>query len=228
MEDSQRRQIRACIDRTVAPKPSGERMALVRASQWQPGDVIRAAFVDGEPSLQESVRNIALTWLNYADLHLYFVNSFHDVDIRISFKQVGSWSYIGTDCRTVPTNEPTMNYGWLTSESSDDEVSRVVLHEFGHALGCIHEHQSPAGGIKWNEDMVYAYYSGPPNFWSKEEIKRNLLETYDQDLTIHTQLDPASIMMYPIDRRFTLDGFETGLNSKLSSMDKEFIRQIYP
>jgi hypothetical protein len=76
--------------------------------------------------------------------------------------------------------------------------------------------------------MVYAYYSGPPNFWSKEEIKRNLLETYDQDLTIHTQLDPASIMMYPIDRRFTLDGFETGLNSKLSSMDKEFIRQIYP
>jgi len=121
-----------------------------------------------------------------------------------------------------------MNYGWLTPDSADSEVSRVVLHEFGHALGCIHEHQNPAGGIKWNKEVVYAYYAGPPNFWSKEDVDRNLFETYNEDLTVHTYLDAASIMMYPIDRHFTLDGFEVGLNTELSRADKDFIRQVYP
>jgi len=31
----------------------------------------------------------------------------------------------------------------------------TVLHEFGHALGLIHEHQSPfKGGFEWNKDEV--------------------------------------------------------------------------
>jgi len=30
----------------------------------------------------------------------------------------------------------------------------TVLHEFGHALGLIHEHQNPAsGGFKWNREV---------------------------------------------------------------------------
>ena len=31
----------------------------------------------------------------------------------------------------------------------------TVLHEFGHALGLIHEHQSPfKGGFEWNREEV--------------------------------------------------------------------------
>lgn len=203
-------------------------MALVRASQWQPGDIIRVTFLDGEESLRESVKAVALTWQRYANLKLYFVDSPAGSEVRISFKQPDSWSYIGTDCLTVPADEPTMNYGWLTPNSSADEIDRVVLHEFGHALGCIHEHQNPAGGIRWNKEVVYAYYAGPPNEWSKDEIDRNLFQVYDRDLTVHTSLDAASIMIYPIDRKFTLDGFEVGLNNQLSSTDKKFIQEIYP
>jgi serralysin len=228
VDDLKIRQVRACIDRRAVPKPVGERMALVRESLWQSGDVIRAAFLDGDRHLQERVKRVASTWLDYANLNLYFVDIPDDVDIRITFKHHGSWSYIGTDCRTIQAIKPTMNYGWLTPDSPDDEVNRVVLHEFGHALGCVHEHQNPAGGIKWNKNVVYAYYAGPPNCWSKEDVDHNLFEAYDEDLTIHTQLDSASIMMYPIDRRFTLDGFEVGLNTQLSPVDKEFIGATYP
>jgi hypothetical protein len=216
-----------CIDRMAAPKPVDERMALVRASQWQPGDIIRAAFLDGESSMQERVKSVASTWLDYADLILYFVDSPDDVDIRISFLQPGSWSYIGTDCRRISPLEPTMNYGWLTPDCSDDDVSAVVLHEFGHAFGCIHEHQNPAGGIKWNKEVVYAYYAGPPNYWSKETVDHNIFESYDEDLTVHSRLDPNSIMMYPIDRSWTLDGFEVAFKTKLSATDKDFVRQMY-
>jgi hypothetical protein len=38
-----------------------------------------------------------------------------------------------------------------------------VIHEFGHALGLIHEHQNPSGGIQWNKPVVCRYYEGPPN-----------------------------------------------------------------
>ena len=34
----------------------------------------------------------------------------------------------------------------------------TVLHEFGHSIGLIHEHQSPfKGGFEWNKDEVSAH-----------------------------------------------------------------------
>ena len=47
----------------------------------------------------------------------------------------------------IPLNQATMNLGW------QDEG--VVLHEFGHTLGFIHEHQNPEGGIQWESRQRY-------------------------------------------------------------------------
>ncbi len=218
--------LRVCIDRRPPPKTDRERLALVKDAKWQPGDVIRAMFMDGDPVIQQKVEQVAQTWMAYADLVLYFGDD-PEADIRISFLERGSWSYIGTECHQIPHGRPTMNYGWLTRDISDDEVSRVVLHEFGHALGCIHEHQNPVGGIKWAREVVYEYYAGPPNFWSQEDVDHNVFETHSKDLTVYSHLDAESIMMYPIPREFTLDGFAVELNATLSEMDKEFIRQQY-
>ena len=74
-----------------------------------------------------------------------------DAQIRISFLQDGSWSYIGKDALQIPAKDPTMNYGWLKADTEDEEYSRVVLHEFGHSLGAIHEHQSPGVTIPWDK-----------------------------------------------------------------------------
>jgi len=121
-----------------------------------------------------------------------------------------------------------MNYGWLDPSSSDEEVERVVLHEFGHALGLIHEHQNPGGQINWNRRQVIEELSGPPNNWPLEVIDHNMFEPYDRQETNFTALDPQSIMMYPIPQSWTTDGFSVGLNSQLSTQDKTFIRQQYP
>ena len=228
MDDAQRRQIRTCIDRIPPPRRRDERMALLREWRWQSGDIIQATFLDGEPSVQQSVKAVALTWLNYANLDLYFADGADDADIRISFREPGSWSHVGTVCHRRPVTEPTMNLGWLTPDSPADEINRVVLHEFGHALGCIHEHQNPAGGIRWNKQAVYDYYTGPPNCWSKDDVDRNLFEVYNQDLTVYTRFDPASIMIYPIDPWMTLNGFKVGWNTELSPTDQDFMREIYP
>src|SRR5438128_1710060 len=81
----------------------------------------------------------------------------------------------GTDNLGIPKSRPTMNFGWLRDDTEDAEYERVVVHEFGHALGAIHEHQNPKGGIEWNLPAVYAYFAGPPNHWSKEETDLNVV-----------------------------------------------------
>ena len=63
-----------------------------------------------------------------------------------------------------------MNYGWLEPDTELREYQRVVRHEFGHALGMIHEHQNPAaqGQIPWDKPKVYAYYA--QQGWNKDDV----------------------------------------------------------
>ena len=46
----------------------------------------------------------------------------------------------------------------INDSTSEEEFARSILHEFGHALGMLHEHQSPANGIPWDETKLYDYY----------------------------------------------------------------------
>lgn len=218
-----------CTCISMQPQAANDKAALLNGVRWNEADTIRVRFLEGDKSLQDRVREVAQRWTapGMANLQLQFISD-GDAEVRIAFAQGnGSWSYLGTVCREIPDPEPTMNYGWLTPDSDDDELQRVVLHEFGHALGLIHEHQNPEGGIQWNEPAVIADLSGPPNRWDLDTIRRNVLDHYPAEEVSATAVDADSIMMYPIPASWTLDGFSADLNGNLSQTDRDFIQQSY-
>ncbi len=171
MSDAIQEPIKMCIDRVLPPEmadqaqlaaitenpanlaspeemnqpPSARSIALLKKKLWKPGRTLHVRFLDGDPQVKAKVAAFAAEWSKYANIHFAFDDA-PNSEIRISFLQPGSWSYMGTDALLIPPNQPTMNYGWLTPTTGDEEYSRVVLHEFGHAIGCIHEHQNPLQG----------------------------------------------------------------------------------
>ncbi len=202
-------------------------LAALTGKLWQPGRTLRVHFLDGDPAVQARLQPFAHEWSKYANLRFAFVDD-ASAEIRISFRQPGSWSYIGTDALSIPRDQPTMNFGWLTTATPTEEYARVVIHEFGHAVGCIHEHQNPATDIPWHKEAVYAYYAGPPNNWSRAQVDTNLFTRYSATLTQFSAFDRDSIMLYPIPNDFTVGDFEVGWNGVLSAMDKQFVATLYP
>jgi hypothetical protein len=117
-----------------------------------------------------------------------------DSDIRISFTPgIGSWSYIGTVAKSISQSDPTMNFGWFDDETSDEEFSRTIIHEFGHAIGCIHEQASPVVDIPWNKPAVYEYYLKNDG-WDKAKVDANVFAKAVQADTLNSRFDNTSIM----------------------------------
>lgn len=211
----------------VMPDMPRQYLAGITGKLWRPGRTLRVRFLDGDPQVQERIPPFAQVWSNFANLKFIFTTD-EDAEIRISFQSQGSWSYIGTDALVIPKNQPTMNFGWLTRSTADDEFSRVVTHEFGHALSCIHEHQNPSTNIPWDKEAVYDYYQGPPNYWTRDQVDINIFTRYAADITQFSDFDPRSIMLYPIPNQLTIGDYEIGWNKVLSETDKRYIGVLYP
>lgn len=205
--------------------------AIVNLKKWPNGTALRCKFLDGGPAQRKKVQAKAALWEQYANIRFKFVAA-GDAEIRISFAaDPGSWSAVGTDALIrsyFPKYQPTMNYGWLRADTDDEECERVVLHEFGHALGLIHEHQSPRASLRWDTAAVYRAFSGPPNFWSKDQIDFNVLQKYDPAGITASRFDDKSIMLYQFDGSLFLDRKPTPTNFQLSARDKKFIASMYP
>lgn len=198
-------------------------------NKWNTGQTIKIKFLNGNSYLQNKVKQFAGEWLKYANLNFEYVPAYQYADIKINFDNSGqSWSYVGTDAKYITQRIPTMNFGWFTDSTPDYEFSRTIIHEFGHALGLQHEHQSPAANIQWNRQKVYEYYAGEPNYWSQAYVDSNVFNKYNSTTTNYSSFDSHSIMLYSIPASLTLNGWSSGWNTVLSEMDKRFISEQYP
>ncbi len=223
---------KVCIDRVLPQqvmqpqrtmKSRGRDRAISPIGKaWMNGSDLKVRFMGGSTAEQTVAKEQASWWGAVANLKFDFNNA-ATADIRIAFDpDDGAWSYVGTDCKSIPVNQPTMNLGFLDGGTA--------AHEFGHAIGLAHEHQNPRGGIEWNEPMVIAELAKSPNFWDEATTRHNVLRKYTIDQINGTEFDPDSIMLYFFPASWTLNGIATKANDILSTIDKQFIAgaKMYP
>lgn len=223
---------KVCIDRVLPAdqmrfQSTVRRGGMLRAiipigKLWMNGSTLRVRFIGGTTAQRAKAKEQALWWTQFANLKFDF-NDAPDAEIRVAFDSSdGAWSYVGTDNRGIPLNQPTMNLGFLDGGTAG--------HEFGHAIGLAHEHQNPAGGIEWNEAKVLKELAGPPNNWTPEMIRHNVLDKYRANQVRGTAFDPDSIMLYFFPGSWVKSGIGTHANDVLSSVDKGYIAsaEAYP
>ncbi len=224
---------KVCFDRILPSNlyrpPAGRMLTLAKgparaafeiAKLWTSGKTLHIRFLNGTAQQKQIVKQFAPQWTEHANLKFVFDDA-PTAEIRIAFNDEGAWSYIGTDALGIPKDQPTMNFGW--------QDGGVVLHEFGHMLGMIHEHQNPNGNsIVWNEPAVIKALSGPPNNWDLATIRHNMFDKYNQTQINGSQLDPASVMLYSFPAEWTLNGFHSAPNEVLSQIDMAFAKKVYP
>jgi hypothetical protein len=154
------------------------------------------------------------------DLKFTFVSPGEGM-IRVGFDSTaGSWSLLGTDCLSAKQGEKTLNMGWMDAAT--------IMHEMGHVLGMIHEHNNPDGNqIEWNKPVVYAWAKETQG-WDKEQVDQNILNRYAISQLNTSKYDPKSIMLYFFPAKMTLNNKGTDINQTLSPTDKKYIEKMYP
>lgn len=193
---------------------------------------MRVSFLNGYESDRQTVKYLVKKHYNSLPMRLRFEfpsqRNIYSSDIRIEFANHSS-SYIGRQAEGYP-GQATM---WLNmyprmhaQEAARDKVQADVLHEFGHALGLVHEHKHPGCGATWN----YGALMGK-NGWGLSMVRRNYDANTQSALATNWEeaYDPCSIMHYPIQRGDTVRGITSiEENFVLSKGDKETLASLYP
>lgn len=200
-----------------------------RAKLWKRDTTLGVRFLGGTKPLHDRVLAAARQWLvDGVRLKIVAAAAGEHAELRVAFDaNGGSWSYIGTDAETIQAAQPTMNLGWATLETPERAFNSVVIHEFGHALGLLHEHNHPEARIDWDKDAVYGDLAAAPNCWSRAKVDHNVFTSYDESNLITTRFDDVSVMIYTIPSRWTRDGKRFMPSSQLSAGDRATILKLY-
>lgn len=242
-------------DRTVA---TGEIHSFILTVEFLNGDQF--------PTARDLTKQAARDWAQTANITYKFIDNIsrNGSDIRVLFHKPSleeiirgstpnSESTVGAIIGEHDSNERTMllvvppEY----TEQKRQQFYGTALHEFGHALGLVHEHQHPdfQKSFQWvgatelervkNISDVYGLgYEHNPEAVT-ETVKVNYLDP--QTVSNRTSFDIHSVMIYglpssviqlrsnasPMIRQIFQQNGAIPSNNKLSQKDRDLINEVY-
>lgn len=178
--------------------------------------------------LRDRILSHANSWGAFANVKFRWTQQMAAADIRVTREQQGYWSYLGTDCRSIPRSQPTLCLQGFTMRTSEGEYKRVVRHEFGHALGCPHEQQRRAVLARLDVKKTIEYF-GRTQGWDENQVRQQILTPLEENSILGSSFtDETSIMCYQFPASITLDGKPILGGMDFSKVDREHAAKIYP
>jgi Astacin (Peptidase family M12A) len=220
------------------------RGVMLLSVRWPQNATLKVCYLSGTRQARERATKAALELQSYMNLNLDFgtvtdprrCKGDNSEQIKIGFvndgPDAGYWSYLGTQSTNFPHSMNLGGFGANTLPIPEAEFRGIVLHEFGHALGLLHEHQSPKAGCDAELDPTQLKNWANRVGWDEQQLQVNIKAYLPAKEIRATPHDRASIMHYSLPPEL----FKSGKNSKcwvpknnvLSVTDKTFIASIYP
>ena len=224
------------------------------AKTWNAGTTLKVCFFDGDPITRGFVAAYATEWTTYGNVAFDFGPgpSFRtcaagdDSAIRISFASNGWQSAVGTDSLYYASQgQPSMYLEGLDGRDlSLPDYRFAILHEFGHALGFEHEHQSPFSVCESQFDMTVIQQELT---WPMERVLANFQQmhvssahqvgnyligtTTSGEVISASPYDAKSVMHYSLPGEYFIQppgSCYVPLNAELSEQDKKAMADAYP
>lgn len=218
------------------PLPAMAPLLGPRDKMWAPGRPLRIAFPPNTPqATADAILEVARQWTHSANVAFVDADNHHGnplgypaAEIRIWFDIERNASLIGGTGARLSLYRPTMMLNGLDKKDPDSEdFRRVVLHEFGHALGLLHEHQSPDANLNWQVDAILSFASQKWG-WNADDVARNITTPAAEDEVVWSLYDEKSIMHYKIPDNWVAPPKTSDLSTTLSDVDLVFARAMYP
>lgn len=190
------------------------------------------------PSFNADVLELASEWSQHGSITFTETQTEGEADISVALgSNAGMWSYIGTKSKAmVADGFPSMNLdptwglveGFMDSSTVSDRYLRsTIQHEFGHALGFIHEHQRGDRPFTWDIAWMKANLNKLGlDGWAS--VRQNYIAKVMPKYLLKGDFDYKSIMSYSWNRNATVEKIGNSVSFDISAKDKAKMGEIYP
>ena len=237
------RALRRFLNSESEKSRDGELEAVVRLElTWRDGR-FNVCFLDGSREARDHVAEVAQRWMAGTSLQIEFgpagnrdtCGAGHPADVRVTFKGEDYWSLVGTEAKmNTSLSSPTMMLGGMSKSTFTADEDGTILHEFGHAIGFEHEHQSPVSACEKEMDWDFLYRWGASIRWSRSKVDTNMRELLvPSSKLLTTAFDRQSVMLYSLEKESFKDPstatcYIPKQNNVLSKLDRETAQAVYP